>query len=153
MNVASSLWEKPEWLLPVAGLLSLFSHLLIAWVAIRWHRLSEQRFVRLLTGTQQRWSAVDRRLKEVAEESRHSWARLDRKVGRALLEADLELESSIRTPSVLEKRHHVTALARQGMDAGEISERLKMPRGEAELVLNLARCFSPLEKDRDRPMC
>ncbi len=37
----------------------------------------------------------------------------------------------------LERRHHVLALARQGVPTEEIMTRLDMPRGEAELILNL----------------
>jgi hypothetical protein len=37
----------------------------------------------------------------------------------------------------LERRHHVLALARKGNTIEEIVKRLKIPRGEAELILNL----------------
>ena len=37
----------------------------------------------------------------------------------------------------LERRHHVLALARQGIGLDDIAKRLKAPVGEAELILNL----------------
>ncbi|HYK88154.1 MAG TPA: hypothetical protein VE398_05260 [Acidobacteriota bacterium] len=37
----------------------------------------------------------------------------------------------------LERRHHVLALARKGVLIDDIVKRLNMPRGEAELILNL----------------
>lgn len=39
----------------------------------------------------------------------------------------------------LERRHHVLALARKGVPIEEIVKRLNIPRGEAELILNLRR--------------
>ncbi len=39
----------------------------------------------------------------------------------------------------LERRHQVLALARQGVRLEEIVKRLKAPRGEAELILNLGK--------------
>ena len=39
----------------------------------------------------------------------------------------------------LEKRHQVLALARKGMGLDDIVKRLKVPRGEAELILSLRR--------------
>jgi len=40
-------------------------------------------------------------------------------------------------PLPLERRHQVLTLARKGVDLEEISRRLNMPRGEAELILRL----------------
>jgi hypothetical protein len=39
----------------------------------------------------------------------------------------------------LERRHHVLALARKGIPVEDIVKRLNVPRGEAELILNLKR--------------
>ena len=39
----------------------------------------------------------------------------------------------------LERRHHVLTLARKGVPIEEIVKRLNVPRGEAELILNLRR--------------
>ncbi len=44
---------------------------------------------------------------------------------------------ALDAPLPLERRHHVLALARKGMAPDEISRRLNMPRGEAELILSL----------------
>jgi hypothetical protein len=49
---------------------------------------------------------------------------------------DLALPSE-NTNLPLERRHHVLALARKGISIDEIVKRLNMPRGEAELILNL----------------
>lgn len=39
----------------------------------------------------------------------------------------------------LERRHQVMALVRQGVSLEDIVKRLKAPRGEAELILNLSK--------------
>jgi hypothetical protein len=49
---------------------------------------------------------------------------------------DLAVPSS-DGPLPLERRHQVLTLARKGADLGEISRRLNMPTGEAELILRL----------------
>jgi hypothetical protein len=42
-----------------------------------------------------------------------------------------------RTGTDLDKRHRVLRLARNGVALDDISKRLKLPRGEAELILSL----------------
>ncbi len=49
---------------------------------------------------------------------------------------DLAVPSSDSAPP-LERRHHVLALANKGVALEEIARRLKIPRGEAELILGL----------------
>ncbi len=49
---------------------------------------------------------------------------------------DLSVPSS-DSPPPLERRHHVLALANRGVALDEIVTRLKIPRGEAELILGL----------------
>ncbi len=49
---------------------------------------------------------------------------------------DLSVPSAEATPP-LERRHQVLTLARKGVALDEIARRLHMPRGEAELILNL----------------
>jgi len=49
---------------------------------------------------------------------------------------DLAVPSS-DGPLPLERRHQVLTLARRGVDLDEISRRLNMPRGEAELIVRL----------------
>jgi len=49
---------------------------------------------------------------------------------------ELSLPSS-DVPLPLERRHQVLTLARKGVSVDEIARRLNMPRGEAELILNL----------------
>ncbi len=46
---------------------------------------------------------------------------------------------SADSPLPLGRRHQVVTLAKKGLGAEEIADRLKMPRGEAELILNLRR--------------
>jgi Family of unknown function (DUF6115) len=53
-----------------------------------------------------------------------------------LLELSVPSHDSSRP---LEQRHHVLALSRKGMAIDDISKRLGMPRGEAELVVGLSR--------------
>ncbi|MBP1597048.1 MAG: hypothetical protein H6Q05_2425 [Acidobacteria bacterium] len=51
---------------------------------------------------------------------------------------ELSLPSS-DVPLPLERRHQVLTLARKGVAVDEIAHRLNMPKGEAELILNLRR--------------
>ncbi len=44
---------------------------------------------------------------------------------------------SAEAPPPLERRHQVLTLARRGISPDEIASRLNMPKGEAELILNL----------------
>lgn len=44
---------------------------------------------------------------------------------------------SADAPLPLERRHQVLTLARKGVSAEEISRRLNIPKGEAELILSL----------------
>jgi len=57
-------------------------------------------------------------------------------------------------PLPLERRHQVLTLARNGVDLDEISRRLNMPRGEAELILSLRKYMEakqPPEQARGAP--
>jgi hypothetical protein len=64
---------------------------------------------------------------------------------RRMAGAITELEKKIveltaperRTGTDLDKRHRVLRLARNGVALDDISKRLKLPRGEAELILRL----------------
>jgi len=49
---------------------------------------------------------------------------------------DLSVPSS-DAPLPLERRHQVLTLARKGVSLDEIARRLNIPKGEAELILNL----------------
>jgi hypothetical protein len=51
---------------------------------------------------------------------------------------DLSLPSE-ETPLPLERRHQVLTLSKKGVGIDEIARRLNMPRGEAELIMNLRR--------------
>jgi hypothetical protein len=57
-----------------------------------------------------------------------------------LEERIMELSVPAQDPNLpLERRHHVLALARQGVELEDIVKRLKAPIGEAELILNLSK--------------
>jgi hypothetical protein len=66
-----------------------------------------------------------------------------RRVRQGLSEVEEKvLELSVPTadaPLPLERRHQVLTLARKGVSADEIARRLNMPKGEAELIMNLRR--------------
>lgn len=66
---------------------------------------------------------------------------LYKRISRNLSEVEEKvLELSVpttETPLPLERRHQVHTLARQGISADEIARRLNMPKGEAELIMNL----------------
>lgn len=49
---------------------------------------------------------------------------------------DMSMPSS-DSPAPLERRHQVLTLARKGVALEEIAQRLRIPRGEAELILSL----------------
>ncbi len=63
------------------------------------------------------------------------------RVSRGLSDVEekvLELSvPSVDAPLPLERRHQVLTLARKGIAVDEIARRLNMPKGEAELILNL----------------
>ena len=66
---------------------------------------------------------------------------------------DLAVPSS-DGPLPLERRHQVLTLARKGADLQEISRRLNMPTGEAELILRLRKYMEakqPLEQGSGAP--
>ena len=49
--------------------------------------------------------------------------------------------------SAIDRKHHVTTLARKGLDPGRIAQRLNMYRGEAELVLGLQQFMAAQAED------
>jgi hypothetical protein len=55
-------------------------------------------------------------------------------------------------PLPLERRHQVLTLARRGISTDEIASRLNMPRGEAELILNLRRFADASEEGAKPPV-
>jgi hypothetical protein len=54
-------------------------------------------------------------------------------------------------PLPLERRHQVLTLARNGVDLEEISRRLNMPRGEAELILRLRKYMETKQPPEQAP--
>jgi hypothetical protein len=57
---------------------------------------------------------------------------------------------SADAPLPLERRHQVLTLARRGVSTDEIASRLNMPKGEAELILNLRR-FADTSHEGSKP--
>jgi hypothetical protein len=58
---------------------------------------------------------------------------------------------SADAPLPLERRHQVLTLARRGISTDEIANRLNMPKGEAELILNLRR-FVDAKHEGSKPV-
>ncbi len=91
-----------------------------------------------------RLSAVERDLQQLsdmmsqmAEIQMKSYRRLSGDLGE-VEERIMDLALPSQDSSLpLERRHHVLALARKGVLIDEIVKRLNIPRGEAELILNL----------------
>ncbi len=59
---------------------------------------------------------------------------------------DLSVPSS-DAPPPLERRHQVLTLARKGIALEEIAHRLNIPKGEAELIMNLRKYMEPPPTD------
>ncbi len=74
---------------------------------------------------------------QMAEIQMKSYRRLSGNLGD-MEERIMDLSLPSDDPDLpLERRHRVLALARKGTPVDEIVKRLNMPRGEAELILNL----------------
>jgi hypothetical protein len=121
----------PHLLLVVAGIATLQGLLCFVFLRGRWHK----RFAALERDLQQFSDAMC----QMAEIQMKSYRKLAGNLGdieeRIM---DLTLPSS-DSGLPLERRHNVLALARKGVPIEEIVKRLDVPRGEAELILNLRR--------------
>jgi hypothetical protein len=127
MNIASGF----SILLGMLALLCAGAGILLQWI---WRR----RFLSL----QQEMGRFSEDLLQVVELQ----SDLYRRVSRGLSEVEekvLELSvPSSETPLPLERRHQVLTLARKGVSVDEIASRLNMPKGEAELIMNLRKYAS-----------
>ncbi len=76
-------------------------------------------------------------MSQLAEIQMKSYQKLSGNLGD-MEERIMDLALPSQDPDLpLERRHQVLALARKGVPIEEIVKRLNMPRGEAELILNL----------------
>jgi hypothetical protein len=74
---------------------------------------------------------------QMAEIQTRTYRKLSGTLG-SLEERILDLSLPTNDPNLpLERRHNVLALARKGASIDEIVSRLRVPRGEAELILDL----------------
>ncbi len=62
---------------------------------------------------------------------------------------DLSVPSS-DAPPPLERRHQVLSLARKGIALEEIAQRLNIPKGEAELIMNLRKYMDQAPPQAER---
>ncbi len=111
----------------------------------------------LLRGWRRRSLALQeevRRLSEDLLEAIQLQSDMYGRVCRSLKDVEervLELSvPSAEAPLPLERRHQVLTLARRGVSTDEIASRLNMPKGEAELILNLSR-FVETGNDTSKP--
>jgi len=97
----------------------------------KWHR----RFLVLERDLQQFSEAMC----QMAEIQMKSYRKLNGNLGD-IEERIMDLALPSNDSSLpLERRHHVLALGRKGVPIEEIVKRLNIPRGEAELILNLSK--------------
>lgn len=105
-----------------------------------------------------RLDGIERQMKSLAEDvlqmaelQMEIFHRVTRDLA-GLEERVLDLTVPSADPSLpLEKRHQVLTLARKGVELEEISRRLNIPRGEAELVMNLKRYLDGRETQNTAP--
>lgn len=78
-------------------------------------------------------------IRELVTWSEHAYKDLSREVKRLQDQlAERARPDDVQTSfNNLDKRSHVISLAEKGLDLDEISQRLNVPKGEAELIINL----------------
>lgn len=83
-------------------------------------------------------SQLEGRFQGLCGEQKAAFEQLQASLAEKELRSRARLESpQFGTGSRLEKRHQVLALAQMGMDSRDISRKLRLSRGETELLLGL----------------
>jgi len=100
---------------------------------------------------QSRLDRLEKELVSAQNEQRERWSEVRKTIARLEFKSGGVSEHTQRSTTFgLDKRHQVCALARQGLAAEEISKKLKLYRGETELLLGLRKYGSGTEKNDAR---
>lgn len=120
------------------------SHLLLLCLAIcaahlcLCHVLFQRKWGGRLLSLERDLQQVSEAMSQMAEIQMKSYQKLSGNLGD-MEERIMDLAVPSQDPDLpLERRHQALALARKGIPIEEIVKRLNMPRGEAELILNLS---------------
>jgi hypothetical protein len=93
---------------------------------------------------------LDGRFSALAQEQKESMGEVRRLVGRMELRRISGNFSKTTRAFDLDKKHHVVSLAQRGLDAADISKKLKIYQGETELVLGLKDYAANRESSHER---
>jgi hypothetical protein len=77
---------------------------------------------------------------------------MDAKLSRLEMRAFSEAARLRQNSSPLDRKHQVVTLAQRGLDSKGISQRLRLSRGEAELLLGLKEHYSAESENDDRTL-
>jgi phosphomevalonate kinase len=92
-------------------------------------------------------------LQHLASYQNESFQTIDEKLSRIEKRSFSDIAKSVRpSASPLDRKHQVVSLAQMGMDSKGISKRLRLSRGEAELLLSLKDRYSAENEDGNRAM-
>lgn len=137
----TSLVEVNSWWVIAGFVASLVCNSLAFWAAFA-HQKKKTEL--LLDKSQRSLRSRLRELEEIVESSQQDqmerWSEVRKTIARLEFRNGGSAEKFQRSAMVgLDKKHQVLALARQGLNADEISRKLNIYRGEIELVLGLGK--------------